>query len=73
MKQSYFTGMSGLFLGSGIVRKYTFKAMHTRGSHALLAVSNRQLAHGAAMPGDESALFQKYDCFECLSPHVIAA
>ena len=44
-----------------------------RGESALLAVANRQLAHGYAIPRGESALFRKRDCFECLSPHNIAA
>ena len=41
-----------LFLGSDIVRRFTFKMINTRDSYAL---------------------FQKSDCFECLSPHKIAA
>ena len=43
-----------------------------RGESALLAVANRQLAHGFAISREKSALFLKRDCFECLSPHNIA-
>ena len=69
MKQSYFTDVA--------VRKYTFKTIRLgfrpfallRGESALLAVANRQLAHGFAISRGESALFRKQDCFECLPPH----
>ena len=43
-----------------------------RGKSVLLAVANRQLAHGFAISRGESTLFRKRDCFECLSPHNIA-
>lgn len=51
MKQSLFLRARELFLGSDIVRKYSFRIINTR---------------------DNSAHFQEYDCFECLSSHEIA-
>jgi len=61
MKQSYFTGV--------IIRKISFKTIDTRGCYALLAVQNRQLAHGFSVARGESANLYQQDCFECLSPY----
>ena len=71
MKQSYLLSEKELFPGSDIVRKYTFKTMNTGDSYALLARANHQLAMNFAISRGKSAHFQ--DCFECLSPHEIAA
>ena len=74
MKQSYFTDEKELFPGSDVVRKYTFKAMRLGDSYALLsAVTLPNPAIFFALSRGESALFQEKDCFECLSPHEIAA
>jgi hypothetical protein len=62
-----------LFPGSDIIRKYTFKTMNTRDNCALLARADRQLSQDFAISRDKCDLFQKKDCFECLSPHNIAA
>jgi hypothetical protein len=64
---------SGLFPGSDVVRRFTFKMIDTRDSYALLARANHLLAQDFANSRETSALFQKKDCFECLSPHDIAA
>jgi len=58
-----------VFLGSDIVRRFTFKTMGAWDSCALLAVFNHQLAMEAAYAGEQSAHFGKANCFECLSPH----
>jgi hypothetical protein len=71
MKQSEFLRTKELFHGSDIVRKYTFKTVNTRDNYALLAKANHHLAMDFAISGEKSAHFQ--DCFECLSPHEIAA
>ena len=73
MKQSYFTDEKELFPGSDVVRKYTFKAMRLGDSYALLAVIRPILAGLLGLLRGKFALFQKRDCFECLSPHEIAA
>jgi len=46
--------------------KYSFKSINTRDNCALLARANHKLAMNFA-------LFSEKDCFECLSPHNIAA
>lgn len=73
MKQSYFLRTKEVFLGSDIVRKYTFKTIDIRGTYALLAKANHQLAMNFVLSRAKSAHFRKKDCFECLSPHKIAA
>jgi hypothetical protein len=73
MKQSYFTDEKELFPGSEIVRKYTFRTMRLGDSYAHLAVILPNLAAFFGLSRGEFALFQKRDCFECLSPHDIAA
>lgn len=93
MKQSDPSRAKELFLGSDIVRKYTFKTMNTRDNYALLVKANHQLSQDFAISRDQSVIlaivcpiqtaileqtrgysvhFRK-DCFECLSPHKIAA
>ena len=73
MKQSYFLRAKEVFLGSDIVRKYTFKAINVRDNYALLAKANHQLAMDFAISRERYAHFQRIDCFECLSPHETAA
>jgi hypothetical protein len=63
----------GLFPGSNIVRRFTFEMIDPRDSYALLVKANHQLAAVFADVREQSALFQKKDRFECLSPHEIAA
>lgn len=72
MKQSNFLRIKEIFPGSDIVRRYSFTTMGTRDSYALLASENHNLAMNFAISREKSALFQE-DCFECLSPHKIAA
>ena len=60
-----------LFLGSDIVRSYTFRTAALRGQSALLAKLNHMLTANFAPAGEKSALFaEKPDCFECLSPYL---
>jgi hypothetical protein len=73
MKQSNFTGAAELFPGSDAVRRCSFKTMNIWDSYALLAKANHQLAIKIAILRGKSALFQRKDCFECLSPHKSAA
>ena len=73
MKQSENLRTNELLHRSDIVRKYTFRTKDTRDSYALLARENHNLAMNFALLGEKSALFQEKDCFECLSPHKIAA
>ena len=68
MKQSYFTDEKELFPGSDIVRRYSFKAMRLGDSYALLAVILPNPAVFFGLLRVKYALFQKKDCFECLSP-----
>ena len=53
--------------------RYSFKSINTRDNCALLARANHKLAMNFAISGEKSALFPEKDCFECLSPHIIAA
>jgi len=62
-----------LFPGSDIVRRYTFKMIDPRDNYALLAKANHLLAQDFAILGEESVHMRKKDCFECPSPHEIAA
>ncbi|MCL1864148.1 MAG: hypothetical protein FWF78_11375 [Defluviitaleaceae bacterium] len=55
------------------MEQFTFKTAMTKGNCAHLAVFNRQLAHDFSTLRDEYTHFWKSDCFECLSPHDIAA
>ena len=71
MKQSNLLCVMEVFSGSYIVRRFTFKATDTRDNCAILAVLNHQLAMDPGSSRGQSAHFQ--DCFECLSPHKIAA
>ena len=73
MKQSNPILTSEVFCGSAIVRRFTFKAINTRGNYAFLANFNRQLASSLVSTRGQSIQNQKYDCFECLSPHKIVA
>ena len=72
MKQSKILRTNEVFPGSDVVRKYSFKTMLAGDSCALLARENHNLAMNFALLRERSALFQE-DCFECLSPHKIAA
>ncbi len=60
-----------LYLGNDVVRRFTFKMMGTRDNCALLARANNQLSANFANTRGYYALFQKTDCFECLSPRKI--
>jgi len=71
MKQSMFAHTDEMFPGSIIINNRAFKMVNTRGRSALLAVVCPIQAAISAFIRDESAHFQ--DCFECLSPHEIAA
>jgi len=71
MKQSMFVHADELFPGSIIINNRAFKMINTRDQSALLAVICPIQAAVSAISGDRSAHFQ--DCFECLSPHKIAA
>lgn len=73
MKQSFILRVKELFPGSEIVRKYAFKTTNTRDSYAHLARANRQLSQKFANAWAESVHLDGNDCFECLSPHEIAA
>ena len=73
MKQSELLRTMEVFPGSDIVRKYSFKTVGTRDSYALLARENHNLAMNIAISRDKSVHFQEKDCFECISPHEIAA
>lgn len=63
-----------VFNGSTVVRKFTFKTVKaTRDQSALLVAFKPQLAMGLAFLREQSAHFQRLICFECSSPHKIAA
>jgi len=71
MKQSELLRTMKVIPGSDIVRKYSFKTV--RNSDALLARENHNLAMNIAISREKSVHFQEKDCFECISPHEIAA
>ena len=71
MKQSMFLRADEVFPGSIIINNRAFKMVDTRDKSALLAVVCPIQAAISALTGEKSAHFQ--DCFECLSPHEIAA
>lgn len=71
--QSLFLRTKELFLGSDVVRKYSFKTVNTRDNCALFARANHQLAQNVSDTRDTSAHSHNNDCFECLSPHNISA
>ena len=73
MEQFRLQFLEKAFPSGNILLRFTFKAIKAWGSCAHLAVLNRQLAHGFSVLRDKSAHFWKNDCFECLSPHEIAA
>jgi len=81
MKQSKLLCAMEVFPGSEMVRRFTFKVVDTRDNCNLLAVFNHQLAMVPVFSWGQSAHFKvsakadtlKIDCFECLSPHNIAA
>ena len=62
-----------LFSGSDIVRRYTFKTVSAGDSYALLGRSYRRMVSTRALCRENSAHFQQKNCFECHSPHEIAA
>jgi hypothetical protein len=63
---------SGLFPGSNMVRRFTFKMFDLRDNYALLAKVNNLRVAIFANTREQSAFFPKKDRFECLSPHDIA-
>jgi len=71
MNQSKFTNEK--FRSIRIARNLTSVTMKTWDSCAHLEVSNPAYIVTLLSSGGQSAHFQKYDCFECLSPHKIAA
>ena len=73
MKQLELLFSDEVFSGSDIVQRFTFKTMGVWDKSALLAVFNHHLAASFALSWDKSAQMRKQDCFECLSPHNIAA
>lgn len=73
MKQSLLFGRREVFPGSEILSRRAFRIMDIRDNCALLAKANRHLSQAFADSRGKSALFQKKDCFECLSPHKTAA
>lgn len=81
MTQSFLLCTQALLLGSRNVHHDTGNAMNTRHDSALLARANHQLAQDLGAPRGKSTLlaisyfacFYPNDCFECLSPHEIAA
>ena len=73
MEQFKLQFLEEIFPKVNVLLRFTFKAMKTVGNYAHLAVLNRQLAHGYSFLWGKSVHFWKHDCFECLSPHEIAA
>jgi len=71
MRQSEILRTKSLFSGSAAVRRFTFKAVDTRDSYAHFAGINYHLSMEIGDSRDNCAILQ--DCFECLSPHKIAA
>ena len=61
------------FPGSEIKNIRAFDAIYTRDSYALLARANHRLAFILAALRDKCTHLTTTDCFECLSPHEIAA
>ena len=55
------------------IKGYAFKAAPSWEKFALLAKLNHQLSAVFANAGVQSVHFYTQDCFECLSPHMIAA
>ena len=58
---------------SSMTYEFTFKTMNMRDKYALIAAQYRQFAMNSALLREESAHLRISDCFECLSPHSIAA
>ena len=73
MKQSWLINADEAFPGSIIVSNRAFKIIDTRDESALLAVICPIQAAFSALARGNFVLFQEKDCFECLSPHDIAA
>jgi len=61
------------FTSGNVLLRLTFKAMKTWDKCALFAVESRTLAMSRISSWGQSALFEKSDCFECLSSHNPAA
>lgn len=73
MKQFQLLSEKEVFPTFDMIFKFTFKTTETGDSYALLSVKNRQLSMGFAILREKSAHFYKQDCFECPSPHKLAA
>ena len=81
MKQSGLYLPGEAFPGSDVVQRFTFKTMQAWDNCALLAVLNNRLAMAPVSSRGQSAHFKasvnagplKKDCFECLTPHELAA
>jgi len=73
MEQFKLHFLEDAFASDNVLLRFTFKTAKTRGNCAHLTVLNRRLAHGFSILREKSAHFWKNDCFECLSPHEIAA
>ena len=71
MKQTIFVNADEVFPGSIIIANRAFKITDTRDKSALLAVVCPVQAAISGLTRGYSAHFQ--DCFECLSPHEMAA
>jgi len=70
LKQFNFQFLEAAFPSSHAMLRFSFETIQTRGNCAHLAVLNRQMAHDVSILREQSAHFQKNDCFECLSPHI---
>ena len=79
MKQFATQAETKLALNSDIISesslKYvsSFKTMDLGDKYALLQVHDRRIAMNSAVLREESAHLHAIDCFECPSPHSIAA
>ena len=73
IRQSRFIRAKELFPGSEVVRMHSFDMIGARDNCALLAIANQRLTQVASVFWAESANLFEYDCFECLSPHILAA
>ena len=73
MKQSDLMLTNEVFPGCEVVLSFSFKTMKTWDKCALFAMENQRFIMSSDFARGQSAHFRNSDCFECQTPHTIAA
>jgi len=73
LKQSELTLTNEVFPGCEVVLSFSFKTINVWDKCALFAVENHHFSMVSDFTRGQSAHFLNNDCFECHTPHNIAA